>query len=38
LTATVLGEWAGQDVRLDDVEHELSLLRATTTGRSSAPV
>ena len=32
MTATVLGEWAGQDVRLDDVEHELSLLRAADDG------
>ncbi len=32
MTATVLGEWAGQDVRLDDVEHELSQLRATDDG------
>jgi len=32
LTATVLGEWTGHDVGLDEVEHELSLLRSGDDG------
>jgi glucose-6-phosphate dehydrogenase assembly protein OpcA len=32
LTASVIGEWAGQDVRLDDVAHELAALRVADDG------
>jgi hypothetical protein len=32
MSGAVIGEWEGQDVRLDDVERELSLLRAADDG------
>jgi hypothetical protein len=32
LTATVVGEWSGENVRVDDVEHELAVLRGADDG------